>query len=107
MPPESENYYENSAPPADSAATDQAPDEATEHQSDQSTGLLPKSFFDGKELTPGTECKVRIERVLDDEVEISYVPHDQEESESSPDDESAEGEASAPAPAPEDMGNYS
>ncbi len=106
MPPESENYYENSTPPADSAA-DKSPGEATEHQSDQSTGLLPKSFFEGKELTPGTVCKVKIERVLDDEVEISYVPHDDEESEPAPDDESAEGEPSAPAPAPEDMGNYS
>ena len=56
------------------------------------TSLLPKSFFQGKDLTVGNECKVKIEHVYDDEVEVSYVPHstDEESGETSPDDETME-----------------
>lgn len=44
---------------------------------ESSTGLLPTSFFQGKELKPGTVCKVRIEKVLDGQVQVSYVPHNE------------------------------
>jgi hypothetical protein len=40
------------------------------------TALLPTTFFAGKPLEPGTECKIRIERVLDGQAEVSYVPHE-------------------------------
>lgn len=46
---------------------------------EESTGLLPNSFFQGKELKPGTVCKVRIEKVLDGQVQVSYVPHNESE----------------------------
>lgn len=39
------------------------------------TSLLPKSFFRGKDLEIGKTCKVKIEGIYEDEVEISYVPH--------------------------------
>lgn len=41
------------------------------------TALIPNEFFGDKELKPGTECKVRIERVLDGQVQVSYVPHEE------------------------------
>lgn len=41
------------------------------------TSLLPRSFFAGKELTPGKECKVKIVAVHGDDVEVEYVPHDE------------------------------
>lgn len=72
-----------------------APEEGAEDKEGmgEDTALLPKTFFGDKPLEPGTECKVKIEHVYDDEVEVSYVPHDQEEA--------AEGESNdntAPAP---------
>lgn len=42
------------------------------------TALLPKSFFPDKELEVGKECKVRVEQVYEDEVEVAYVKHDTE-----------------------------
>lgn len=45
-------------------------------ESTSNTALIPTDFFGGKELEPGTECLVRIERVLDGQVEVSYVPHE-------------------------------
>lgn len=51
--------------------------EETESKADSAgtPGLLPKDFFHGKELKPGTVCEVKVERILDGQVEISYVPH--------------------------------
>lgn len=51
--------------------------EETESKADsaETPGLLPKDFFHGKELKPGTVCEVKVERILDGQVEISYVPH--------------------------------
>jgi hypothetical protein len=59
---------------------------------ESSTALLPTDFFQGKELTPGTVCKVKISRVLNGQVEVEYVPHDEVGGESEPDgDEEMEG----------------
>jgi hypothetical protein len=55
---------------------DMGADQKREQQDDQETAVLPKGFFQGKDLSPGTECKVKIERVMDNEVMVSYVPHD-------------------------------
>lgn len=41
----------------------------------QETALLPRSLFTGKDLKVGSECKIRVESIHDDEVEVSYVPH--------------------------------
>lgn len=42
------------------------------------TALIPIGFFEGKSLEPGTECRIRIERVLEGQAEVSYVPHESE-----------------------------
>jgi len=64
-------------------------------ESSAQTALLPTDFFQGKELEPGSECKVRIERVLDGQVEVTYVPHGTEEpevgEETGPEDEEMAG----------------
>lgn len=44
--------------------------------SESATGLLSKSFFGDKELTPGKTCKVRVEKIYGDQVSVSYVAHD-------------------------------
>jgi len=43
------------------------------------TALLPIDFFQGKTLEPGSVCSVRIEEVLEDQVSVTYVPHEEEE----------------------------
>lgn len=43
------------------------------------TALIPTEFFGDKELKPGVECKVRIDRVLEGQVQVSYVPHEEDE----------------------------
>jgi len=42
------------------------------------TSLLPKAFFMGKTLEPGSRCEVEVVRVHDDQVEVSYVQHEAE-----------------------------
>lgn len=69
-----------------------SPETNEKTDSGESTALLPKAFFSGKELTPGNECKVRIQKVYDDQVEVSYVPHSDTEEEKEG-EESSEGEA--------------
>lgn len=66
---------------ADDAYFEDTPDEAApetskEESADAKTALLPKDFFGSKELEVGKECKVRIESIMDDEVQVSYVPHE-------------------------------
>ena len=91
----SEDTAPDSAPPPPPPQGDQAPDDAKQHQDDAQTGVLPKDFFQGKDLKPGTECKVRIEQVMDDEVAVTYVPHSTE-------DEGAGEEAASPEPGDSD-----
>jgi hypothetical protein len=57
------------------------------------TALLPTEFFQGKDLQPGKTCKVRIERVLEGQVEVTYVPHEAEvgEEEEGPSDTEMSG----------------
>jgi hypothetical protein len=45
------------------------------------TALLPIDFFQGKTLEPGSTCSVKVEKVMEDQVSVSYVPHAQEEAE--------------------------
>lgn len=72
---ESDPYFadaEGAAEPAESAVEESS-------ESDASTGLLPTSFFQGKDLQPGSRCEVEIARVHDDQVEVKYVSHSQDE----------------------------
>lgn len=73
----------STAPEGDAAETTPGDDSP-----ESNTALLPKSFFKDKELEVGKECKVRIEHVFEDEVEVSYVEHD-DTSNSSMDDSMA------------------
>lgn len=70
------DYYDEGpdregAPDADDQA--QVQDES---ETETQTALLPKSFFLEKDLDPGVRCEVEIDRVLEDEVQVHYVPHD-------------------------------
>lgn len=47
----------------------------------ETTALLPKSFFQGKDLDIGKQCKVEIVRLLDSEVEVRYVRHEDKDKE--------------------------
>lgn len=58
----------------------------------EATALLPKNFFPGdKPLEVGNVCKVKIARVLDDQVEVTYMhsKDDDDEDEVVEDDEIA------------------
>jgi hypothetical protein len=63
--------------------------EASEEESEQS--LLPKSFFNGKDLEIGTKCEVKIEGIYDDEVAVSYVPHKKDGDKDKPDRDTMDG----------------
>ncbi len=58
----------------------------------EQTALLPIDFFQGKDLEPGSECKVRVSRVLDGQVEVTYVQHESEEPEVGAEPEPADPE---------------
>jgi len=63
----------------DGAGTDN-PGTASEKSDDEgsNTALLPKDFFpSGKPLEPGNTCKVRVEKVLDDQVLVAYEKSDE------------------------------
>lgn len=55
------------------------PEPKDEARKSERTALLPISFFEGKELTPGTECKIKVQGVQEDQVEVAYVPHSEAE----------------------------
>lgn len=58
---------------------DSEPTPETKDNSGANTGLLPKEFFQGKELEIGSRCEVEIQRVHDTQVEVTYVPHTEDE----------------------------
>lgn len=62
---------------SDDAEPSPAPQESGEKSEDsaQSTALLPKNFFQGKNLGPGKKCEVEIVSEHEDEVEVRYVKH--------------------------------
>jgi len=66
---------------------DDAPDEgesaeapASEEAEDSPTALLPKEFFAGKDLKPGTRCEIEVVSVQDDSVQVKYLGHAKGES---------------------------
>lgn len=70
--------YDDSSGDSSEAPAEKKKDEA--HQ----TALLPKSFFPGKDLSVGKTCKVRVERLMEDEVAVSYVRHDSDKPKTEP-----------------------
>ena len=79
-----DDYYD------EGGGSDKAMPEGSDNEKDNtdSTALLPKSFFQGKELEPGKQCKVEIVKLYEDEAEVKYVPHDDKESKAEEDSES-------------------
>lgn len=92
------NLYGDDTEAAPPPQGDQAPDESKQTQDDSQTGVLPKDFFQGKDLKPGAECKVRIEQVMDDEVAVSYVPHSTEDEGTAEEDSAPETDESGGNP---------
>lgn len=64
-----EDYFSDSPEPSS-----EKPSKEAKSDTDQ-TALLPKSFFQGKDLSVGKQCKVEIVRLLEDEAEVKYVRH--------------------------------
>lgn len=73
-------------------ATDSTQATPPKEDSGAPTGLLSKDFFMGKEPKPGDICSVKVEKIYDDQVEVSYIPHDG----SSDTDQASEGTESGP-----------
>jgi hypothetical protein len=69
-------YFSDAEAPEAADQPESKPDQAK-------TALLPISFFQGKELTPGHVCEVRVEQVMDDQVSVSYVGSEAGEAEES------------------------
>lgn len=49
--------------------------ESEDEANEQETALLPRSWFQGKEIEVGKKCELKVEDIFDDEIEVSYVPH--------------------------------
>lgn len=73
----------------DSEKPEMSEDEAAEDESEQA--LLPKSFFAGKNLEVGSECKIKVEGIYEDEISVSYVKHEKDSEESEPSEDTMEG----------------
>lgn len=67
--------YEDAADPAPPPTPKPESSGAGQGEEGEQTGLLPKSFFGSKDLTPGNQCKVEIIKSYDDEVAVRYVSH--------------------------------
>lgn len=94
MPTPTDVYSDRDSAPemAEATETESAEDthyekgEGEDKSSESGTGLVSKTFFGDKELKPGTTCKVRVEKVYDDQVSISYVAHKADDSDDSEDE---------------------
>ena len=70
--------YSTPAPNTPEGTDDDSGMEVDNPTGDEQTALLPTDIIQGKELTPGSVCEVKIRRVLDGQVEVTYVPHNEE-----------------------------
>lgn len=86
-----------SATETDSQTTADKPDDS-EAGPEGVTALLPKSICPGMDLKPGDEIKLKVEKVLEDEVEVSYEKGDEAEPSEMAKSESKLDEMSEPAP---------
>lgn len=92
-------YDTSSDPYADGGSPSEpqgAQPESKDQEDDSQTELLSKSFFQGKDLQIGSRCEVEIVQIMDDQVAVKYVPHDEEK-----EDKAAEPQAQ-PQAAPGD-----
>lgn len=68
MADDSEDYYQ-------SGGSSKSSESENSEDAGPETALLPKSFFQGKDLEVGKKCEVEIVSKFDDEVEVKYVEH--------------------------------
>lgn len=81
-----ESYYpDDESTPAQPAAN--GADMGEGEESERETSILPLSFFQGKEVTPGKVCRIKVEHIYGDEVEVSYLPHEEKRKEMAEDEE--------------------
>lgn len=88
---------QNQVQPGDGDEDDVGMEVPDSPKDDSRTALLPLDFFQGKDLKPGSVCKVKISRLLEGQAEVTYVPHNEAPS---PGEEPEEPEAD------EEMENY-
>jgi hypothetical protein len=70
-----EDYYDDepeSSEPSGSQTTE------TDESNPEPEALLPKSFFAGKELKPGTRCEIEVVKTYEDDVGVRFVGHAKE-----------------------------
>jgi hypothetical protein len=74
------NYYDD-APEVGNDQMPPKPDggDMQDQEGSPQTAVINKDFFGSKELKVGNTCEVRIDRIMDKEVAVSYVPHDENE----------------------------
>ena len=82
MADEADDLYSDGGAPTvveetESEETVEETSEADEKVSESAgtPALLPKGFFSGKDLKPGTVCEVKVEKVTDGQVLVSYKAH--------------------------------
>ena len=83
MADESDDFYQSKG--------SKSSNNESEEDTGEETALLPKSFFQGKELEVGKKCEVEIVSLYDDEAEVKYVEHKK-------DDKDKSGSDSKPTP---------
>lgn len=58
----------------DDSGSDSPSESREKREEGAATSLLPKSFFPSdKDLEVGSTCKVRVEKIMDDQVLVSYA----------------------------------
>jgi len=106
MPSKDSDLYDDSPAPT---ATSQGADEGA-GDTDTKTSILPRSFFEGKELNPGDKAEVEIVAVHDNDYEVMAAgAGDDEDSEDEGMDQPgpSDDEAGAAQPTPAEDPNYS
>lgn len=47
---------------------------------ESTTALIPLSFFPGGTVEPGKTCKIKVDKVLEGQAQVTYVQHEVESS---------------------------
>lgn len=61
--------------------------ESEDEADEQETALLPRSWFQGSDIEIGKKCKLKVEGVFEDEIEVSYVKSKKKDGKDSDDDD--------------------
>jgi hypothetical protein len=65
-------------PGADDSMDEESPEpKSSKREETHQTALLPLKFFEGQELKPGEQYYVTVERLFENEVEVSYPKKDE------------------------------